>query len=140
MNRQQRRAQAAQTRAADSRDGTHLPPDLCVCCNARKVLHHLIMRDEPLRAGDGQPVAFSLGGNHDHAVAEFGVLRIELDMKTARFDLYALGERVAWFDPDHFVSECGSVPPPWIYTLAAIREQLDRRLGPVNFAGCGTVH
>ena len=113
-NRKQRRAQAAQIRAADRRDDENVTPDLCVCCNARKVMQHLVIRDKPIRAGDGQLVAYQ---RDDHAIADFGVLRLDMDLNSARCEIYALGESVAWFDPDHF--EADRSLQPWVYTLWA---------------------
>ena len=123
-NRHQRRAQAAASRREN------VEPDLCVCCNARKVMQHFIEHGDTVLDGNNVPLTYQ---RDDTAIIDFGVLRIAANLNTTRFEICALSESVAWFDPAHF--ECERGIQPWVYSLWAIREQLDERFGPQDIGG-----
>jgi hypothetical protein len=141
MNRRQRRAQRTHQR---DDDGENAPPGMCAtglcpACNARKIFQHGLDHTKEIRTGDDQPVIYPKGqDDFDVAVADFGIVRIEVEYKTGRFDLFALGERVFWFTPEGsegLPSRVELNKYPWLTTLRGIREQLDRRFGPVSLDG-----
>ena len=134
MNRHQRRATV--TRSHETHAST---PDLCPCCNTRKVIIHALEHPQDLRTAAGGPVVYALDEANDCLAADFGVLQIHSFRLAVgrRVVVTAFGEEVFHMTPDsHEVVH----PGPWIATLAAIRAQLDARYGPDEHDDCSAPH
>lgn len=151
MNRQERRAAASEARRKQAWKNIEAPPRahteeewrqeakeeaLCPCCNVRRIMLQ-IMNNQPefTEGGESFGVAYAFGNaEYEVAVADFGVLKIELDMKDHSFAVRCFGEVVFSFSPDPGGMDMAK-PGPWIYLLGALNAHLAHRFGPARLPG-----
>jgi hypothetical protein len=102
----------------------------CPWCNTRDIVRHVLDHSDDIRMVDGEPVLYLLGGDETRLTVDFGVLAIVGSQSGMKFRVVSFGEDVMTMTPDDLnIRRHGS----WIATLAAIREQLDERFGPVRY-------
>lgn len=104
------------------------PVNLCPCCNARKVVMHMLNNGDEVRTADNEPVGYAVG-ELAAVVCEFGILAVHSLTRPPRLIVTSFGDEVMHMTEGELDIKSDGA---WVQTLASIEKNLAQKFGPVT--------
>lgn len=130
MSKKRNATATGYSRALSRPTKKRMPTALCPCCNARKVLLHMLNNGDEIKTADNESVAYEIGNPETAAVVcEFGVLAVHSFTRPPRLIVTSFGDEVMHMTAGEVDLQHDG---PWVQTLASIEKTLAQKFGPVT--------